>query len=633
MHRTLTLALLVALAPAPLARAQAYDDLGAPNDRPAPIALGPFEGLIQNVRARDVTTLNGTWRTVVDPYERGYYNYRFRPRPDGGLGATPVSRSESDLVEWTFEGARTLRVPGDWNSQREDLLWYEGSLWYNREVEYRLPPGRRLFLHVGGANCQTTAWMNGRPLGRHEGGFTPFEFEVTDAARDGLNTVVAWVSNRREPGQIPTTQTDWWNYGGLTRDVLLVEVPATFVRDYGVQLDPDRPDQIAGWVQLDGADAAGARVTVSVPELGLSETATADAEGYAPVSFAAPGLQRWRPGAPRRYTVVVEGAARDGRALDRVEDQIGFRTVSTRGTELLLNGEPVFLRGISLHEEAPLDARRAYSAEDAATLLGWARELDANYVRLAHYPHNAHMVEMADSLGLLVWSEIPVYWTIDWRSPATYANAERQLREMVSRDKNRAAVILWSVGNETPISEARTRFMTRLAETARSLDPTRLVTAALERDESDPYLRQIHDPLGAALDVVGVNQYVGWYDGLPAKIDSIRWETDYDKPHIVSEFGAGALQGLRGRPTERWTEDYQADLYRRTTAMIERMPFVVGVSPWILKDFRSMKRPLVGIQDDWNRKGLVSDRGEKKEAFYVLRDWYRRIEARGALHP
>jgi beta-glucuronidase len=248
--------------------------------------------------------------------------------------------------------------------------------------------------------------------------------------------------------------------------------------------------------------------------------------------------------------------------------------------------------------------------------------MGANYVRLAHYPHNETMVQAADSMGLLVWSEIPVYWTIDWENPETYANAEMQLREMITRDKNRAAVALWSVGNETPPTEMRLRFMQRLVATTRQLDNTRLVTAALERSERANHIYEIHDPLGADLDVLGVNEYIGWYDGPPSKVDSVSWTSLYDKPLIMSEFGGGARHGLRGPVTQLWTEDHQADLYRKTVRMLDQIDFLAGASPWILMDFRSPRRPLPDIQDYYNRKGLISNWGEKKLAFYVMQTWY-----------
>jgi beta-glucuronidase len=237
------------------------------------------------------------------------------------------------------------------------------------------------------------------------------------------------------------------------------------------------------------------------------------------------------------------------------------------------------------------------------------------------------MTRAADRMGLLVWSEIPVYWTIAWNDTGTLADARAQLAEEIARDGNRASVILWSVGNETPVSEARTRFLRTLVADARAADPARLLTAALEHHPTGASTERIDDPLGADLDVIGLNEYVGWYDGLPEKCDRLSWSAAYDKPIVVSEFGADAKVGLHGDALTRFSEEYQADVYRRQLAMLRRVPAVRGMSPWILVDFRSPRRPLPGVQDGWNRKGLVSNDGRKKAAFGVLRDAYRGMAA------
>jgi beta-glucuronidase len=313
---------------------------------------------------------------------------------------------------------------------------------------------------------------------------------------------------------------------------------------------------------------------------------------------------------------------------DRVPDRIGFRTIEAHGRDLLLNGNPVFLRGVSIHAEAPFRAGRVYSEADARTLLQWAKEADCNFVRLPHYPHDEVMTRLADEMGLLVWSEIPVYWTISWENPETLRSAEQQLTEMIARDKNRASVILWSVANETPRGDARLKFLTALVECARALDSTRLITAALETHYADSRTIVVEDPLGKFLDVVSCNEYVGWYDGLPEKIDTITWQTPYEKPFILSEFGADAQADRHGDDLTRFTEEYQASVYRRQVAMFRRIPFLNGTIAWVLVDFRSPRRPLAGIQDFYNRKGLFSDRGERKAAFFILRDYYRSMESK-----
>ncbi len=580
-----------------------------------PSAAAPAEPLVANPDGRRTTSLDGDWRTIVDPYENGYYNYRYEPARYGYF-ANAKPRTPADLVEYDFDRSPVLAVPGDWNSQRESLLFYEGTIWYKRSFDDpRQSDGSRLFVWFGAANYRARVWLNGDKLGEHEGGFTPFNFEITDQLRPRDNFLVVQVDNRRLREGVPTLNTDWWNYGGLTRGVLLLELPRTFIRAYHVQLAPGSRDRLAGWVRLDGPRRAGRTVRLEIPAAGVRHTATSDSGGFAELSLDA-DLELWSPDSPRRYRVVL------ATETDRVEEEIGFRTLATRGSRILLNGEPVFLRGISLHEEAPWRAGRAHGRDDARRLLGWARELGANFVRLAHYPHNRFMVDEAERLGLMVWAEIPVYWTIDWANPRTWEVAAGQLTELIERDRNRAAVVLWSVGNETPPSAERLDFMRRLVERARALDPTRLVTAALERRYLDERTLLIDDPLGEQLDVVGCNEYVGWYDGQPAKADGLVWRTAWDKPLVMSELGGGALAGLHGEAGERWTEEYQEELYRRQVAMLRKIPFLAGLSPWILVDFRSPRRPLPGIQDYWNRKGLLSPEGRKKKAFFVLQSWY-----------
>ena len=391
------------------------------------------------------------------------------------------------------------------------------------------------------------------------------------------------------------------------------------MQDYFIQLQKGSRARISGWARLNG-NKLHQKFTVRIPEARISRDFTTDENGYAEINFNA-DLTLWSPNNPKLYDVAIEAET------DRVQDQIGFRSIETRGTEILLNGRPIFLRGVCLHEEAPFRGGRAYSREDAQTLLGWAKELGCNFVRLAHYPHNEFMVKEADRLGIMVWSEIPVYWTILWENSATLDNARNQLSEMITRDKNRAAVIVWSMANETPLGDARLSFLRKLIEHARSLDPSRLISAAMERHYVNEKTQMIDDPLGEYLDVLGCNEYVGWYDGLPEKADRLEWKMKYQKPLIMSEFGAEAPYGNHGDPLTRWTEEYQENAYQHQVKMLKRISFLRGTCPWILMDFRSPRRPLPGIQDFHNRKGLISDRGEKKKAFYVMQNYYHEMEA------
>jgi beta-glucuronidase len=562
--------------------------------------------LLTNINARARIDLDGSWKAIVDPYRIGS-NARFF------LDAKPKDKQE--LVEYDFDAAESLHVPGDWNSQREKLFFYEGSIWYRKVFNCQGRAHTRAFLYFGAANYEANVYLNGKSLGDHHGGFTPFDFEATGVLREGLNSIVVEVNSTRHPDGVPGLSTDWWNYGGLTRDVAVVEVPEVFVEDYVVQLAKGSTGEISGWAKVNGG-APSQPVTVAIPELSLKQSAQIDTRGIAQFRFPAKP-QLWSPENPKLYKVVISSGN------DTVTDEIGFRTIEVKGTQILLNGKPIFLRGISLHEEAPRDAGRAFSVEDDQILLGWAKELGCNFVRLAHYPHNENMVRLADKLGLLVWSEIPVYWGLDWKNPATLQNARTQLKEMITRDHNRAAVIFWSVGNETPNEPGRLEFHKQLVDDARQLDSTRLITAAMNRTQKNgPSSTVLNDPLGEYLDVLGWNEYLGWYGGKPEDAAHAEWKTNYDKPLIISEFGGGAPYGRHGDADARWTEEYQASIYENQIQSLRRIPSLAGMSPWVLMDFHSPRRALSGVQDYRNRKGLFSDRGERKKAFFVLQKFY-----------
>jgi len=561
--------------------------------------------VITGADMRPVTSLNGDWGTIVDPYSNGFSSYFRNQKQQPG---------DTRPVEYDFAKSPKLKVPGDWNTQRESLLYYEGPVWYERDFTYQPKEHTRIFLHVGAANYRSWFWVNGKKVCEHEGGYTSFNCDVTTAVQLGGNFVVAAVDNTRHEDGVPTLKTDWWNYGGLTRSVSLIEVPAAFIDQYDLHLARGSGSVIEGWVHVDGRQP-GAKVEVEIPELAAKTSAIAGADGRAAIRVSVQGLERWSPETPKLYKVKLSAGQ------DSIEDLIGFRTVETRGSEILLNGKPIFLRGVCIHAEAPYRTGRAYSDKDAETLLGWAKELGANFVRLAHYPHDETMLRAADRMGLLVWSENPVYWAIQFDNPAVLAKAQQQLDEEIGTSRNHAAIVLWSMANETPNNEPRTRFIEALAQHARDLDPTRLITAAL-LVRAEGHTKIVDDPLGKALDVIGTNEYVGWYEQTPEGADTTEWRVDYDKPVIMSEFGGDAKAGLHGSDTDRWTEEYQANIYRHQLGMLNRIPQLSGMSAWILMDFRSPNRNLADIQDGFNRKGLISDQGQKKAAFFVLQKAY-----------
>ena len=568
---------------------------------------------VANITARKTTSLNGQWNYIVDVQEEGYYDYRMNPTPWGFFQNAKPQRPE-DLIEYDFDKAPTMQIPGDWNTQDERLFFYEGTVWFKRSFQWHPTAGRHTLLYFGAINYEAHVYVNGKLAGHHIGGFTPFNMDVTDLLRDGDNFVIVKVDNKRRAENVPTQIFDWWNYGGITRDVCLIDVAPVYIENFSLQLDKKDNRMLNFSVKLNHQEA-NQQVTLNIPELKIKKTVTTTTDGTANLLIKAKP-QRWSPNAPKRYRVEI------GMNGETLVDSIGFRTIETHGKQLLLNGKPIFLKGISMHEEKPYGGGRANSIADAHTLLSWAKELGCNFVRLAHYPHNENMIREAERMGIMVWSEIPCYWTIAWKNPQTYANAQQQVTDMILRDHNRANIIIWSIANETPHSAERDQFLGRLAQYTRSLDSTRLISMAMEVTSASNYKNRLHDNMHQYVDVVSFNQYIGWYRDVN-DAPKMEWEIPYDKPVIISEFGGGARYGLHGDKNQRWTEEFQENLYRENIAMINKIDGLAGTTPWVLKDFRSPRRVLNGIQDYYNRKGLFSDKGEKKKAFYILQEWYK----------
>lgn len=568
---------------------------------------------MSNVYGRDYQLLNGKWNAIVDLYDQG-------PRMEIYKNRKSVKNEE--FYEYSFEGGLRLNVPGDWNSQIPELKYYEGTVWYARHIDATPSESKRHFLHFGAVSYRCNVYLNGDFIGSHEGGFTPFQIEVTDLLGKGDNFLVVEVNNRRTVDAIPALAFDWWNYGGITRDVMLISTPKVYVNDYFIQLDKHQPDLIHAEVIL--SDRLEADVTIAIPELKVNKTIRTDAEGFARTSFKVKKLVRWAPDAPKLYDVTVSSGD------DSVSEKIGFRNIEVDGTKILVNGKPTFMRCISFHEEIPQRKGRAFSQADAEMLLSEAEALGVNMIRLAHYPQNEYTVRLAEKKGIILWQEIPVWQAIDFSDMQTRRKAGKMLADMVWRDRNRCAVGFWGVANETKTSEPRNEFLTHLLETGKALDTTRLYTAAFDLVYYEPAAKhfEMHDDFTEKLDVVAVNKYMGWYHPWPVDPSEAVWDVCPSKPLIISEFGGEALYGQSGNEdvASSWSEDYQARLYRDNLEMFRHIPNIAGVSPWILFDFRSPFRFHPVNQEDWNRKGLVSDQGYRKKAWYLMHEYYMNIK-------
>ncbi len=597
------------------------------------LALTPFTASAQTLAAADMRpgqSLDGAWHWSVDPYRDGVAGFHGGPpgestaRFQDRIQADEAEKRPTALFEFDMQRSPITHLPGSWIGDAPEMRYYQGLVWYQRTFDWQpAGPGKRVYLRFGSADYAASVFLNGKPVGKHVGAFTPFAFDVTALLRPGSNQITLGVDSARTDKDVPPPVTDWETYGGITRSIRLVTVPETFVDDAFVRLGKD--GRIAVSARLLGPRAADAPIRLAIPALGAALEGRTDGDGNWTASLAAPRiLQRWSPDSPTLYDVEITAGA------DRFTDRIGFRTIEVRGDRILLNGKPIFLRGISMHEEelgkAPV---RAMSPAAARALFAEIKQgLHGNFVRLAHYPHDEGTTRLADAMGLLVWSEVPVYWRVAWSDADTLATARRMIAENIRRDRNRAAIVLWSVANETPVSDARNAFLRTLIGDVRALDDSRLVTAALLSARQGKVMR-IDDPLVGDLDVMAINTYNGWYSDDPlAALPSFEWQSPVAKPLIFSEFGADALYGYHDAAAapHKFSEEYQAEYYRRTLEMAARVPFLQGLSPWILKDFRSPRRQHPVYQQGWNRKGLISETGQRKLAFAVLAEDYAKRE-------
>ncbi|HNP24146.1 MAG TPA: glycoside hydrolase family 2 TIM barrel-domain containing protein [Panacibacter sp.] len=566
--------------------------------------------VIAQTAERSILSLDGRWHYIVDPYNTGDRARFYLDKQQN---------SKTQLLEYDFEKSPTLSVPGDWNSQDDKLLFYEGPVWYEKKFEAAPKEGKKYFVQFEAVNYKADVYVNGAPVGSHTGGFTPFEFEVTGFLVNGSNSIVVKADNTRKKENVPTEDFDWWNYGGITRNVMLEERPATFISDFNIQLSKGDLNSATGSIQLTG-NRLQQEITIQILEANLQVKIKTDSSGKASFIFPVKNITYWTPENPQLYTVTASADS------DAIRDRIGFRTIQTEGQNMLLNGKSIFLRGVCLHEENPSIPGRPRNIDEYRLLLLKAKEMHCNFVRLAHYPHSAYVSKLADEMGLLLWEEVPVYWSINWENQSAFENAKQQLTELIRRDHNRASVIIWSVGNETSTNDAREKFMEGLADLARHRDSTRLISAALLGHFDSAKVFHLNDPLSNKLDVVSFNEYAGWYFSSPDSISTYTFNITTSKPVIVTEFGGDALAGFHTDSATRFSEEFQEKIYKEQLGIISNIDGLRGIAPWILFDFRSPKRINPTYQQYWNRKGLISETGQKKKAYYVLKGFYEIIE-------
>jgi len=589
----------------------------------------------------------------------------------GGFPKNKIQKTGMELIEYNFETAEKMQIPGAWNAANEKLFFYRGSVWLYKKFEYLPKEDVLAHLYIEGSNFTTKVFINGSIVGEFKGGYVPFNFNISKFLKEGENILLVQTDNTLDKSSVPTQKTDWWPWGGIVGDVYIVETPKQFIRNAYLQLNPDNFSQALLQVQMN-EKLLGHKVTLEIPELQFKDEFKTNSLGRI-VETIKITPQLWSPSNPKLYEVII--ASED----EKISDEIGFRSIKTQGQKIYLNNSEIQFKGIAMHSEPIGIPGPAFSKQHFQELLATAKDLNINFVRAAHYPYTRHLAKVADQMGLMLWEEVPVYWNIDWDNSETLNIAKNQITRLVQRDHNRASVVVWSVANETPLSLSRMEFLNTLLSEVRVNDTTRLTTAALLSGSEEQFkslviilalqgiksnwvdskekvifqsileqanipvdtelnfLISIDDPLGEIVDLISYNEYFGWYyvtffteqmrvsEGTLRKLmfeimPSIKITSSYNKPIHISEFGAGAKYG--NKTNKIWSEGYQAKLYVHQLEMLANNPQIQGISPWVLKDFRAMLRPLADIQDFYNRKGLIDESGNKKEAFEVLADFY-----------
>ena len=635
-------------------------------ERDAPNYPSP-DNLIGWIDSRQITSLNGEWSYIVDPMNNGLPESSFF----GGFPKNKTQKTGMELIEYNFETAAKIQIPGAWNAIDEKLFFYRGPVWLYKKFNYQLKKEAITHLYIEGSNFTTKIFINGSIVGEFEGGYVPFNFDISKYLKDGENILLVQTDNTLNKSSVPTQKTDWWPWGGIVGDVYILETPKKFIQNAYLQLNPEKFSEALFNVEMN-QELSGQRIVLEIPELQFKDEFLTNATGFIKERIKiAPQL--WSPDDPKLYKVIISTDQ------EIISDEIGFRSIKVRGQNIYLNNSEIQFKGISMHSEPIGIPGPAFSKEHFQDLLLTAKDLNINFIRAAHYPYTRHLAKVADRLGLMLWEEVPVYWNIDWDNSETLNIATNQITRLVQRDQNRASVVVWSVANETPLSSSRMKFLNTLLSEIEVIDSTRLTTAALLSGSEEQFKAlvlvlalkgfnsqwvnpqekaifqfildqanipidselnfsiSIDDPLGESIDLISYNEYFGWYyvtfftdqmmisEGTLRKLmfeimPSIKISSVFNKPIHISEFGAGAKYG--NHSNKIWSENYQASLYRHQLEMLSNNPQIKGISPWVFKDFRAMLRPLPDIQDFYNRKGLIDENGNKKEAFDVLADFY-----------
>ena len=585
---------------------------------------------------RNEVSLNGTWKFCPDPMQRCRSQKWWLNSPKKNEG----------FPCWDDEGLWDIEVPSTWKMQFEQLKWYDGHAVYTKTFELDdIPEDTEAFLVFDGVIYSSEVYLNGQLAGKHEWGYSTFSFRVTEMLKKH-NRLFVLVENLLSKDRVPGERFDWVNDGGIINPVKLIFVPVTHIENFATSTQLDENDVFIDVdIMLQSRDTAAVEdVTVRISELGLEETITVDADQCETVSFLVPRdkIELWSPENPKLY--VTELSTR----FETISDEIGYREIRTEGTDILLNGEPIRLYGVSTHAEFK-DTGRTATPEGIDLLIAHAKELGVNLLRCAQYPYAESWGRALDKAGLMWWEEVPAYWLINMGEEGQIRRACGMMAETIQRDWNRASLIIWSVSNECCYSnpenpaENNYPYWFEVVPMVREMDPSRLISCAeagnmisvkpvWNPEAGDEFSRDVADAeswrpghpdeIYELFDILSANIYVHSSD---FDVTETYYRTfvnmlkRYNKPLMLSEFGSQSLRGTDLSEGELGGELTHMRIIREAYEVFAKLPELKGYCPWCLMDIRSV------IQWRWYnqgkaifRFGFLDENWQKKKVFDVV---------------
>jgi beta-glucuronidase len=563
------------------------------------------------------------------------------------LDTEDVGIKERYMRSTSTSGWSEVSVPHAWNVGDHSPESMAGTIgWYRKD--FTLPEAAASLdwiVRFESVNYRTRAWLNGRPIGTNKGAYVPFEFDLRNVKRRGTNRLVVRVDSRRLKTDFPPSGSSlttglptggWWNYGGILREVYLRRVDGVDMRDVDV-----RPELACGScdasvlvrVRLDNPRSRSRRVRVTGTygsrRLDLGTT-TVPGRGIRDVEtrFTLKNPRLWSPRRPNLYDVRLR-ASIGGRHAAGYSLKSGVRSIKVTNGRLYLNGEPLLVRGVGFHEDTR-QRGMAITNADRDWMFGEAKALGSTIMR-THYPPHPYLHELADRRGMFLWSEIPVFQvkTSYLKLLSVRVQAARLLAKNIRANRNHASVMAWSIGNELSSKPGATQgfYIRRAAKLARELDPTRPVGIAIASYPSSGCQTEY-----APLDIIGSNEYFGWYPGpggqifdrtkLSGYLDFIR-ECYPDKAMLITEFGAEANR--EGPIEEKGTWSFQQDWINYHMSVFATKPWLSGTIYWALNEFR--------VRPGWDggnprpnppvhQKGLDTYDRSRKPAWYDVQQWF-----------